>query len=362
MVLFNSTRKLIAVAGILASLGLYQQTRVLYVHLRGLTLNSRLLDVVDQPYSQQQNGTSSSSSEKTAKPLRKWAYAFLMGGCSENMPDYRGFLYNIVVAAQRLKELGSKADVVVMVQMSTYGNETSLPDNEQEFLNAMGVRIHYIPKMAGPVHEVFYSLVKEKFRILDLTEYSRVLFMDSDVMPVCNMDYLFELSEPEIGEPMLKENVVLAWRKEAANAGFFMLRPDKDDYTLIEQVIRTKEEKALTMPFPHWDPVEGWGHKIEAPDFWRSQDGLTGTNWTWHAVFADQGLLYHWTKYVKQSVSLIIHDEIENWGSRDGNAHFETVIKDRALNNYSCPTADTLEGNRPSPYRDFVHFTGTKNI
>jgi hypothetical protein len=206
----------------------------------------------------------------------------------------------------------------------------------------------------------------EKFRILDLTNYSRVLFLDADIMPLCSLDYLFELSEPENGPAVLKENVVLAWRLEAANAAVFMLQPSRENYLELQDVIFRKEQKSLDLPWPHWDPVEGWGHEIASPDFWRSPNKATGTNWTWHAVFADQGLLYHWTKYVKQSVSLIIGEEVENWSSKNGVAYLEGTMQE-IFNNYSCVPARKGR-NQPSfphsdfkhapPYRDFKHFTG----
>jgi hypothetical protein len=160
----------------------------------------------------------------------------------------------------------------------------------------------------------------------------------------------------------LKENVVLSWKREAANAGFFMLQPSKSDYLELQDIIHKKELNALVLPWPHWDPVEGWGHRITPPDFWRSQHQLTGTNWTWHAVFADQGLLYHWTKYAKKSVSLIIGGEVENWTGRNGTAYLEETMKG-ILNNYTCvPSATRARVKSPgverSPYRDFRHFTG----
>ena len=68
----------------------------------------------------------------------------------------------------------------------------------------------------------------DKFQILDLTEYSRVIFLDSDVIPLCNMDYIFELSEGGRvgnGNMTLKENLVVAWKHEPSQGGLFMLRP-----------------------------------------------------------------------------------------------------------------------------------------
>ena len=196
---------------------------------------------------------------------RKWAYAFLVSGCSEEKPGYKGFLYNTVVSARRLKEFGSVADIVVMIQMSESTDARTLPFEEENMLIDNGIKIRYLPKMRSSYHECFYALVQEKFRILQMTEYSRVLFIDADVMPLCNMDYMFELSDPTDTNkvPLLKENVIIAWRGEAANAGFFMMKPNDNDWKQLQREIRRKEEKALTLPWPHWDKVEVRERKID---------------------------------------------------------------------------------------------------
>jgi hypothetical protein len=189
---------------------------------------------------------------------KKWAYAFLVSGCSEEKPGYKGFLYNTVVSAKRLKEFGSVADIVIMIQMSESTDARTLPIEEENMLIDNGIKIRYLPKMRSSYHECFYALVQEKFRILQMIEYSRVLFIDADVMPLCNLDYMFELSDPTDTNnvPLLKENAIIAWRGEAANAGFFMMKPNDDDWKQIQREIRRKEEMALTLPWPHWDKVE----------------------------------------------------------------------------------------------------------
>ncbi len=58
-----------------------------------------------------------------------------------------------------------------------------------------------------------------------MTEYERVLFMDADVLPLCNLDYHSELSKR--GVPM--DNLVISTGTEPANGGFFMLRPGKGE-------------------------------------------------------------------------------------------------------------------------------------
>jgi len=289
-------------------------------------------------------------------PNRNWAYAFLVSGCSEEKPGYKGFLYNIVVSAKRLKEMGSVADIVVMIQMSESTDSRTIPLEEENMLIDNGIKIRYLPKMRSSYHECFYALVQEKFRILQLTEYSRVLFIDADIMPLCNLDYMFELSEPaEINKlSLLKENVIIAWRDEAANAGFFMMKPNNDDWKQLQREIRRKEEKALSLPWPYWDKVEGWGHKIMPPDYWRPLNGTKLTAWDWHAVFADQGLLYYYTKYVKKNVSIIIGPEIEQWSSKDGGDVNLEKIDSNPFGAYSCFPL----GQMAAPYRDYFHFTG----
>ena len=326
-------------------------------------------------------------------PIRKWAYAFLIGGCDSTKPQYKGFLLNTLVAAYKLRTTGSQADIIVLIQMSSYSNEERLPDDDVSLLNAMNIQIRYLPKFKSHVSETFYALVMEKFRILELVDYSRVLFLDSDIMPHCSLDYMFELSEPppqpsaekaddrtDRPEPILKETVILSWHGEAANAGFFMVKPGLDEFRAVQEIIRAKEERALAMPFPHWDPIEGWGHVFHnheeegeddnnnhnnnITDYWRSEDGTNGTIWKWHAVFADQGLLYYWAKYFKRNASIIIGRDVENWGSttdRSGTDDKKKVILEKTyydiLTNYTCRAGAT---NAYVPYQDFKHFTGTK--
>lgn len=211
---------------------------------------------------------SSTTTHTNVPPVRKWAYAYLIGGCSSTIPKYRAYIYNALVVAKRMRDFGSKADVVVMIQMWGQTDETALPDADVKMLEDAGVKVVYIPKLAPYMQDVFYTLMLEKFRILTLTEYSRVLYMDGDVIPTCNLDYLFDLSEPDPAEgkkALLKENMILGWRQEPASGGFFMFRPDMDDWAVMQQIIRDREEEVLRMEYPWWNATIGWGHQITEP-------------------------------------------------------------------------------------------------
>jgi hypothetical protein len=328
---------------------------------------------LDQPsmadVSRNTNSSLGRTSTREPPPRRRWAYAFLLAGCDPEHPEkYIGIVYSVLVAAHNLREhgAGSQADILLLVQLSNEATATQLSDEDERLLKAMQIRIHYLPKPKSLVN--FYTIQFEKFRILELTQYSRVIMMDGDVMPYCSLDYLFELSESGI----LKENVILAWTRAPSHGGFFLLRPNPGDYDKIEAIIRKREQKALSMPWPHFDSRQGWGHAIEPPDyvrFFRSKNDRID-KWDWYGVFAEQGLLYYWTKYVKRQVSIVIGSEVEHWGpaSTEGGVRFEGTLSN--LSHCAClPPGkekrgsygfleDGFRGRDLVPYVDFAHFTG----
>ena len=215
----------------------------------------------------------------------KYAYAVVIGGCNPVDPAYLGFLYNVLVSTRVLRDEGSKADFVLFVQMAYQSPTDRLPAHETRMLEAMSVHIRYLPKSE---QESFYETVLNKFQILDLTEYRRVLLMDGDVMPLVNLDYMFRLSDGP--DAVWKENVVINGPWEPANAGFFILEPGPGRLDHIRRIIAKREEDAEHLLSPDkFDEVNGWGHVIKAPDKWVGRNE-EGTNWTFNFAYSDQGL------------------------------------------------------------------------
>ncbi len=294
---------------------------------------------------------------------QKYAYAFLMAGCDSSNPTYMGFLFNIIVSAHILRKCGSTSDIIVLARMATKSNETTLPEDVENMLHVSNIILRYLPKVK---EDNFYSAMMDKFVILDLVQYDRVLFLDADVMPLCNLDYMFHLSK----NSSLRENVVLAFKSSPANGGFFMLAPNHTDYLKILQIQKNRLKKGY-----RFDRVNGWGHKIQTPDEWVTVFGKTGTKWTFHGALADQGLLYYWTKYYKKSVSIIGHNNTAGtWSSRYSGSNDTAVQMIDAHSTILGPgCASTLPPEYHQfrdavtkvyqwvsgiPYNDFVHFTG----
>jgi len=286
-----------------------------------------------------------------------YAYSFVIGGVNPDKPAYKGFLYNILVSTRILRQLGSTADVVAFFQLShSYRKRDTLPSADIRALEAMGIKIYYIERSE---HESFYETVLNKFRILQLTQYRRVLLMDGDVMPVANLDYLFHLSDDNKfgpGNSTLRENVVVSGPWEPSNAGFFMLTPHKRDYEIILDIIQKRLETAEADGVL-FDEVKGWGHVIEEGDEWVARRE-TGRNWTFHFAFSDQGLLYHWTKYVQRSVSIVYKGKVENWSpNADGTKAVKERVLERPFLEYSKPLLRT-ESTCSKFMCDYFHFSG----
>lgn len=292
------------------------------------------------------------SSSLQAQDTSRFAYVFLMAGCDPTNPNYLGYIYNIMISKRMLVERGSTQDVLILVRMHAKVDDTVLPAEQESMLSKTGVKIKYLPK---PEVDNFHTAMMDKFRILTLTEYERVIFLDSDVLPIWNLDYMFEKS---VGEnATIEENVILAYKGEPANGGFFMLKPDKEDYKEVLALIDKTQSSGY-----HFNETLGWGHVITPPDAWVPYKGENGTEWNWHGAFSDQGLLYYWTKYHKKKVSIIIKDKIQKWGSNEkGDSVMVSEIFSKNI--FGKPKKFILSpGNHHKgdhPYCDFEHFVQT---
>jgi lipopolysaccharide biosynthesis glycosyltransferase len=292
--------------------------------------------------------------EGDAKKKPRFAYVFLIAGCKPEDPTYKGYVYNIAISNEILKEHNSVADVVVLLRMHSDTKHTSILPEDEAILTKTGIIVKYIP---SPVTDNFHTAMMDKFRILELTEYERVIYLDADVMPLNSMDYLFEHS---VGpDAKTEENIVMAYHSEPSNGGLFMLKPDKQDFLEITKIIERREKEGY-----HFNDTIGWGHVMTAPDQWESLH-KSGTSWTFYGAFTDQGLLYYWTKYFKKKVSMINRDIIKTWKEGE-NGQVEMVREEKTIDVFGNQThegayvkprhRDFNLSNFLVPYKDFHHF------
>lgn len=296
--------------------------------------------------------------EATGDRRGNFAYAYIVAGCEPTKSTYRYYLYDILVSARIQRLAGSQADFYVFVQMAFDQALDELPNEDVRLLEAMNIRFEYLQKTPD---ESFYRTMLDKFKVLSLEQYDRVLFMDSDVMAKANLDYLFDLSM----QGLLKDSLVIAGKHEPASGGFFMVAPRAGDWERILQVIREKEERGRNLPYPHFDNVTGWGQPFVDGDFFELPNGYRSNQWNFYGAFADQGLLYHWVKYEQKSVSVILRNSIHHWSAGDdGKVQLEKmegirILQDHTPKHPACKSGGNLK-ECYSPHCDFVHFTGLK--
>ena len=292
------------------------------------------------------SATMPSNGSTTSTSCDNISYAFVIGGCNPEDGRYLGFFYNVLVAARRLRNEGSQADVMLLLQLSPNATiHTTLPLAQETALQALNVRIKYLPKSAT---ESFYDTVLNKFRVLELTQYCRVMLLDADVMPLGNLDYLMQLR-------WLRRNVIVSGALEPANGGMFVVTPGEGQYDRVQDIISRRTQRSRK-----FDPVWGWGHPISPPVQWVARrPGERGTNWTFHFAFSDQGLLYHYAKYVEQDVSIIFEDRVENWGNFNGTVQLRETFRQHPFRKHSHPRLRVYTMCHKF-LCDVMHFVGTK--
>jgi lipopolysaccharide biosynthesis glycosyltransferase len=327
--------------------------------------------------------TSNMQQQQTKKPPLRgvsissspYAYTFVLGAIHEDRPAYKGFLYDVLIAASLLRKYGSTADIWLWVQLSPDSRLQELPEEDIRLLKALNINIKSLPK---PKDESFARIVYEKFRPLQMTQYRRVMFLDSDIVPLLNLDYLFHLTDPEYaGERtsphLFRPNVIMASRGEPCNAGMFILQPEEGAWERVQEAIRTQRESAKDLEFPFFDWYDGWGHNfVEAGDHWDSIE-VVSQRWRFHGGHSDQGLLYYYLRYIKQDVTFVIGNRTENWvaGNQSGQAeliervpnlvHEKSPEPSEPL--WSCGVQNETQNIDFAHvclpiYRDFCHFMG----
>jgi hypothetical protein len=288
-----------------------------------------------------------------------YAYVFMIAGVSEQ-GYHRGYVYNAIVTRYCLNE--STSHVIVMVRIAATSNMTALAESDISLLTTAGIQIKYLPKLQ---EDSFYNAMMDKFEVLRLTQYRRVIFFDGDAFPLCNMDYVFHLSDPLVTDPpILQENMVHSFINEPAQGGFFMLAPKPGDYAELQAIIDAQESNVTSRDHV-FDPIQGWGHVIE-DDGWIDLQGRKHMTWDMHGAMADQGLLWHWVKYVKQHVSVFLGNTLSSFGPHVVNGKRQVHlldVRDDALRDYVCfgqhmnHRAYKYSG---APTHDMHHFTGNR--
>ena len=244
-------------------------------------------------------------------PGRSWTtpspncYATLVGATSlRDRGAYVGYVINALVSARALRRLGSVADFVVMVEYDRDAHDEASPPPlpEEALLASHGVRVAYLASAASPPWYRFAATTARKFDAYLLDGCARVQFLDSDVLPLKNMDYAFDAVDASAPDAF-GAGVI-----EPAQLGWFLATPSAATRAAILA-------PAYRLGFDHkrfkGDDAAGWsGAPLGA---WHKQRG-EGRSWNFKGSKQVQGLLYHYARFASYgTLRVFFPDRVETW-------------------------------------------------
>ena len=198
-------------------------------HFRATTFDKTLITFATGDNIHERFSLNKTASKGINRPLSKYAYAWVLGGIHEDKPSYKGFVWTILISANILQREGSDADFCLFARLSPNSNLSDFPVEDKRLFRALDINVVLLDK---PKKESFDQLVYDKFLAIDLAAYKRVMFLDGDMMPLTNLDYIFHLSDPDYQAipTLLKPNLIMATRGEPCNTGMFMIEPSHQNF------------------------------------------------------------------------------------------------------------------------------------
>ncbi|KAG9142250.1 hypothetical protein Leryth_007695 [Lithospermum erythrorhizon] len=100
------------------------------------------------------------------------------------------YVCGAIVAAQSIRMAGSTRDLVILV-------DESISEYHRSGLEAAGWKIRTIQRIRNPKAEkdAYNEWNYSKFRLWQLTDYDRIIFIDADLLILRNIDFLFRMPE-----------------------------------------------------------------------------------------------------------------------------------------------------------------------
>ncbi|GFP97291.1 putative UDP-glucuronate:xylan alpha-glucuronosyltransferase 3 [Phtheirospermum japonicum] len=100
------------------------------------------------------------------------------------------YVCGAIAAAQSIRMAGSTRDLVILV-------DETITDYHRSGLEAAGWKIHTIQRIRNPKAErdAYNEWNYSKFRLWQLTDYDKIIFIDADLLVLRNIDFLFEMPE-----------------------------------------------------------------------------------------------------------------------------------------------------------------------
>jgi len=211
----------------------------------------------------------------------KNAYVMLLGFAS--LKQNQDYFTAAFVLAQSLRNSGTTADIVALIYPDIDSKDLALLQSfgiKTKIVSSVGTAITNDP---GPFGFREAAIYRAKLRALQLVEYSKIMFLDLDLIVLKNPDPLFSQKSDLVG---------VAGGNSPFNAGIFVLRPSCQDFIDVQDIAMsdsfTVENGWFDYgPFPHW-----------------SRPGDT-SDWSFYGSHVEQGLMYYYYGIYKKTATLL---------------------------------------------------------
>ena len=149
-----------------------------------------------------------------------------------------------------------------------------IPSDKQEVLSEeecrkYDIKVLYVDRIPDLPNQADTSYWKDtlfKLTVFSLTQFEKIIFLDSDMIVLKNLDHLFEA--PSCSAVAAGAVLHSDWKKP--NSGLMVIRPSLEDYkSLIGCISKAyQRRKEQNLPFGDQDVLDEW-----LPD-WADQDAL----------------------------------------------------------------------------------------
>lgn len=100
------------------------------------------------------------------------------------------YVCGAITAAQSIRMSGSTRDLIILV-------DESITEYHREGLEAAGWKVRTIQRIRNPKaqQEAYNEFNYSKFRLWQLTDYDKIIFIDADMLILRNIDILFQMPD-----------------------------------------------------------------------------------------------------------------------------------------------------------------------
>ena len=211
---------------------------------------------------------------ETQSEHSKYAYVSLLAYPSSS--EHRDYFVSFLVAADSIRQSGSKQDIVALIYGALSSEEESILQSESIKYIRVGPVGATLPNNPEAFDAQAAAIYRAKLRALQLVDYEMVVFFDSDVIFHHNCDDLFEQYKSHQFVGRIGQN-------SPFNAGLFFVRPSWQAFIDMNDI-------AMTLSFSQ---EKGWLEFGLIPD-WRDNRQGEMTDWSFYGASVEQGLMYYY--------------------------------------------------------------------